>query len=58
MVALDASAAEITAAISRVLDDPAHRESMRGAGHEFAKEWTFRRVADEVADVVRATLRS
>jgi hypothetical protein len=40
-----------------VLDDPRHAATMRAAGAMFAKEWTFSRVADELAGAIRRTLR-
>jgi glycosyltransferase involved in cell wall biosynthesis len=56
MVALDAPPTEIAAKIRSVLEDPAHADAMRRAGTAFATEWTFERVAREIADVVRQTL--
>jgi hypothetical protein len=56
MVALDAGAHEVGAAIGRVLGDEPRRAAMRAAAERFANEWTFRRVADELADVIRKTI--
>jgi glycosyltransferase involved in cell wall biosynthesis len=56
MVAADAPASEVRSRIAAILDDEARRSAMHDAGIAFAEEWTFARVAAELADVVRATL--
>jgi glycosyltransferase involved in cell wall biosynthesis len=56
MVSPDAPASDIAAAIRSVIDDPARSASMRAAGAAFAKDWTFARVADELATVIRRAL--
>jgi glycosyltransferase involved in cell wall biosynthesis len=56
MVAPDAPPRAIAAAVGSILGDPARAASMRAAGQAFASEWTFARVAGELAEVVRRTL--
>jgi glycosyltransferase involved in cell wall biosynthesis len=56
MVAPDAPAAAVRDALAGILGDDTRAASMRQAGRAFAAEWTFTRVADEVANVIRAAL--
>jgi glycosyltransferase involved in cell wall biosynthesis len=54
MVAPQAPAGELTAAIRAVLVDPSERARRQEASRELAASWSFTRVAREILDVVRA----
>jgi glycosyltransferase involved in cell wall biosynthesis len=58
MVTPDATVHELAAAIAVVLRDASGSHERRDAARQFASEWTFDRVASEIAEVVRRTVRS
>jgi len=54
MVAPDCSVEVLVAAMQRVLRDPAERAQRRAASQAYASTWTFARVANEIARLLRA----